>query len=30
MIEILTIAWGIIIIVCIIEAIFCSKFEDEL
>ena len=27
--KILTIIWGIIIIVCILEAIFCTKFMDE-
>jgi len=27
--KILTIVWGIIIIVCILEAIFFTKFEDE-
>ena len=28
--KILTIVWGIIILLCILEAFFCSKFEDEL
>jgi hypothetical protein len=28
--KILTIVWGIIIILCILEAIFCTKFENEL
>ena len=28
--KILTIVWGIIIIACILEAILCTKFEDEL
>ena len=28
--KILTIVWGIIILFCILEAIFCSKFEDEI
>jgi len=27
--KILTIVWGIIIIACILEAIFCTKFEKE-
>jgi len=28
--KILTTIWGILIVLCILEAIFCSKFEDEL
>jgi len=28
--KILTIVWGIIIVLCILEAVFCSKFEDEI
>jgi len=28
--KILTIVWGIIIILCILEAVFCTKFEDEI
>ena len=28
--KILTIVWGIIIVLCILEAVFCTKFEDEL
>jgi len=28
--KILTTVWGIIIIACILEAYFCTKFEDEL
>jgi len=28
--KILTIVWGLIILLCILEAYFCSKFEDEL
>lgn len=28
--KILTIVWLLIIIACILEAIFCTKFEDEL
>lgn len=28
--KILTIVWGIIIVLCILEAIFCTKFENEL
>jgi len=28
--KILTIVWGIIIVLCILEAYFCSKFEDEI
>ena len=28
--KILTIIWLLIIVACIIEAIFCTKFEDEL
>ena len=28
--KILTIVWGLIIIACILEAIFCTKFENEL
>ena len=28
--KILTIIWGIIILACIIEAYFCTKFENEL
>jgi hypothetical protein len=28
--KILTIIWLLIIVVCILEAIFCTKFEDEL
>ena len=28
--KILTMAWGIIILICILEAIFCTKFDDEL
>ena len=28
--KILTIVWGIIILLCILEAYFCSKFEDEI
>ena len=28
--KILTIVWLLIIIVCIIEAYFCTKFEDEI
>jgi|TARA_X000001382_G_scaffold124676_1_gene109437 hypothetical protein len=27
--KILTTVWGIIIILCILEAIFCTKFMDE-
>jgi len=27
--KILTIVWGIIILLCILEAIFCTKFEKE-
>ena len=27
--KILTMIWGIIIILCILEAIFCTKFMDE-
>ena len=29
-VKILTIVWLLIIVVCILEAYFCSKFEDEL
>ena len=28
--KILTIVWGIIILLCILEAIFCTKFENEI
>jgi len=28
--KILTIVWGVIILACILEAYFCSKFEDEI
>jgi len=28
--KILTIVWGIIIIACILEAYFCTTFENEL
>ncbi len=28
--KILTIVWGIIILLCILEAYFCSKFEKDL
>ena len=28
--KMLTIIWGILIIFCILEAVICSKFEDEL
>ena len=28
--KILTIIWGIIIVLCILEAYFCTKFEDEI
>ena len=28
--KILTIIWGIIIVLCIAEAYFCTKFEDEI
>jgi len=28
--KILTIVWGIIIVLCILEAVFCTKFEDEI
>jgi hypothetical protein len=28
--KILTIIWLILILACIIEAIFCTKFEEEL
>jgi len=28
--KILTIVWLLIIVACILEAIFCTKFEDEL
>ena len=28
--KILTIIWGILILACIVEAYFCTKFEDEL
>jgi hypothetical protein len=28
--KILTIVWVILIIACILEAYFCTKFEDEL
>jgi len=28
--KILTIVWGILIVLCILEAIFCTKFEDEI
>jgi hypothetical protein len=28
--KILTIIWVILIIACILEAIFCTKFEEEL
>ena len=28
--KILTIIWSILIIACILEAYFCTKFEDEL
>ena len=28
--KILTIVWGILIIFCILEAYFCTKFDDEL
>jgi len=28
--KILTIIWGILIVACILEAYFCTKFEDEL
>ena len=28
--KILTIIWGIIILACIIEAYFCTKWEDEI
>ena len=28
--KILTIVWGIIIVLCILEAYFCTKFEDEI
>ena len=27
--KILTLIWGIIIILCILEAIFCTKFADD-
>jgi len=27
--KILTIIWGILIIYCILEAYFCTKFEEE-
>ncbi len=26
--KILTIVWGIIIVLCILEAIFCTKFDE--
>ena len=26
--KILTIVWGIIIILCILEAVFCTKFDE--
>ena len=28
--KILTIVWGILIVLCILEAYFCTKFEDEI
>jgi len=28
--KILIIIWGLIILACILEAIFCTKFEEEL
>jgi len=28
--KVLIIVWSIIIVACILEAIFCTKFEDEL
>jgi len=28
--KILTIVWGVIILACILEAYFCTKFEDEI
>jgi hypothetical protein len=28
--KILTIVWLLIILICILEAYFCTKFEDEL
>jgi len=28
--KILTIVWGILIIFCILEVYFCTKFDDEL
>jgi len=28
--KILTIVWSIIIVLCILEAILCTKFENEL
>ena len=28
--KILTIVWGILIVLCILEAYFCTTFEDEL
>jgi hypothetical protein len=28
--KILTIVWGLLILFCILEAYFCTKFEDEL
>tara|TARA_R110002167_G_scaffold344521_1_gene554046 strand:- start:278 stop:388 length:111 start_codon:yes stop_codon:yes gene_type:complete len=28
--KILTIVWGIIIILCVLEAYFSAKFEDEI
>ena len=28
--KILTIVWGIIILLCILEDYYCSKFEDEI
>jgi len=26
--KILTIVWGIIIVLCILEAVFCTKFDE--
>jgi len=28
--KIVLIVWGIVIILCILEAYFCTKFEDKL
>lgn len=28
--KILTIVWGIVILLCVLEAIFCTKFKNEI